>query len=274
MRKLLRFVSKLLHRYQITVRSDEDFSEKLSFVFNYLKLSAVVLGIFLLGVSASFFIWRYIYSNYYLAEYAQEKNQQEKRLRQMAQKIDELEHINNTKDQFLNTFRLYLGKHDTLPAEVNIEDLNTATAKELPDMQTEPLRGNIGNSSMSDIYFLPPILGFGITRGFDYKTSHWGADIVAKDGEPILCIADGTVIFSSWTEETGYVIAVQHRNDITSFYKHNSVVLRNVGDMVMAGEAIAIIGNSGKHTSGPHLHFEIWHKGQALNPENYISFDK
>lgn len=274
MRKLIRFVSKLLHRYQVTVRSDEDFSEKISFVFNYLKLSAVALFVFLLGVGASFFIWRYIYSNYYLTEYENEKNRQENRLSEMAHKIDELEHMNDAKDQFINTFRLYLGKYDSLPAEVNISNLAAPISVNTNSIEGEPLRASLGNSSMSEIYFLPPILGYGISRGFDYKTSHWGADIVAKEGEPILCIADGTVIFASWTEEAGYVIAVQHRNDITSFYKHNSVVLKNVGDMVLAGEAIAIIGNSGKHTSGPHLHFEIWHKGQALNPENYISFDK
>ena len=97
---------------------------------------------------------------------------------------------------------------------------------------------------------------------------------MAKEGEPILSIANGTVIFSSWTDDTGYVIGIQHSDDITSFYKHNSVILKNVGDVVFAGDVIAMIGGSGKLASGPHLHFEIWHKGQSLNPEHYISFEK
>ena len=80
------------------------------------------------------------------------------------------------------------------------------------------------------------------------------------------------VIISHWAYETGYVIGVQHNNDYISFYKHNSVLLKSVGDYVNAGDHIAIIGNSGELSSGTHLHFELWHKGIPVNPENYISF--
>ena len=88
----------------------------------------------------------------------------------------------------------------------------------------------------------------------------------------VYSILDGTVIVSHWTFETGYVIGVQHQNDFISLYKHNSVLLKSVGDFVRAGDPIAIIGNSGELSSGPHLHFELWHEGRAVNPEDYILF--
>jgi murein DD-endopeptidase MepM/ murein hydrolase activator NlpD len=97
-------------------------------------------------------------------------------------------------------------------------------------------------------------------------------DLVAKDKSRISSVLDGTVIISHWTSETGYVIAIQHKNDYVSLYKHNSSLLKEVGDFVNAGDHIAVIGNSGELSSGPHLHFELWHKGTPVNPEDYISF--
>ena len=83
---------------------------------------------------------------------------------------------------------------------------------------------------------------------------------------------EGTVVISAWSSEDGYVAQIQHKNDLISVYKHNSMLLKKSGDLVKAGEAIAIIGNSGKNTTGHHLHFEIWHKGVALDPQNFIQF--
>ena len=87
-----------------------------------------------------------------------------------------------------------------------------------------------------------------------------------------LLFLDGVIIFAGFTIETGYVIYIQHENNLVSVYKHNSELLKNIGDKVKAGEAIAIIGNTGHLSYGPHLHFELWHNGRALNPELYIDF--
>lgn len=261
-----------MDRYQVTVRSEEDFSERASFVTSYLKISVHILAIFLFGVVISFFVWRYIFENYYEVDYKKELEIQEDLLLQQSKSLEEIEHLLEIKDQFINTFRLYLGKYDSLPPEVELkpEEFTFQGDEEL----IEPIRKGLGNQTLSEMYFTPPINGYTITRGFDYKKEHLGIDIVAKDGEPILAMAKGTIIFSSWTEGTGYVIGIQHSHNIISFYKHNSVILKNVGDVVFAGDVIAIIGNTGEFTSGPHLHFEIWHNGEALNPENYISFEK
>jgi len=124
---------------------------------------------------------------------------------------------------------------------------------------------------LRNIAFYAPLKGM-ITDRFDIQTEHYGLDIVAPENEAIKASLPGTVILSSWTTETGYTIAIQHENDLISFYKHNSVLLKRIGEVVMAGDVIAIIGNSGELSTGPHLHFELWHKGKAINPEHHILF--
>jgi murein DD-endopeptidase MepM/ murein hydrolase activator NlpD len=115
-------------------------------------------------------------------------------------------------------------------------------------------------------------LAYGISKaGSDWVEIHF-KDIVTKKDESIKSTLAGTVIYSGWTSESGYMIQIQHNNDIVSVYKHNSVVLKNEGERVNAGQVIAIVGNSGEITTGPHLHFEIWHKGTAIDPQDYISF--
>ncbi|MDY5968465.1 MAG: M23 family metallopeptidase [Bacteroidales bacterium] len=119
--------------------------------------------------------------------------------------------------------------------------------------------------------FFTPVKGKVIAL-FDAKTKHYGVDIAGAGGEAVKATMSGTVIFSGFTVETGYVIALQHAGGYISVYKHNSALLRRMGDVVHAGEPIAFIGNSGELTSGPHLHFELWMNGVAVNPLQYISF--
>ena len=119
--------------------------------------------------------------------------------------------------------------------------------------------------------FYSPIKGL-VTSSFNLKENHYGVDVVAAENEGIKACLSGTVILSDWTSETGYILAIQHQNELISFYKHNSVLLKKTGELVKAGDVIAIIGNSGKYTSGPHLHFELWHRGKAINPEEHILF--
>jgi murein DD-endopeptidase MepM/ murein hydrolase activator NlpD len=121
------------------------------------------------------------------------------------------------------------------------------------------------------ILFFPPMRGE-ISGKFDPGIEHLGVDITGTDDEPIMAALEGTVILASWTSETGYVIQLMHRNNLISIYKHNSILLGKVGDQVTAGQPIAIIGNTGEFTTGPHLHFELWHDGHPLNPEDFISF--
>ena len=124
---------------------------------------------------------------------------------------------------------------------------------------------------ISKIHFFKPVEGV-VSNKFNLNNNHFGIDIVAAPNVVVKSILDGTVIMSVWTSETGYVIQVQHTANIISVYKHNSSLLKKQGDRVKVGEAVAIVGNSGELTSGPHLHFEMWQNGTPLNPEDYIVF--
>jgi murein DD-endopeptidase MepM/ murein hydrolase activator NlpD len=124
---------------------------------------------------------------------------------------------------------------------------------------------------LQDVFFFTPITGF-ISDKYDSKKGHFGVDIVAKTNEPVKCVADGTVLMASWTQDAGYVIAIQHQGSLVSVYKHNAGLLKKVGSFVNAGDIISIVGNSGEMTDGPHLHFEMWYNGNSLNPEEFVTF--
>lgn len=127
-------------------------------------------------------------------------------------------------------------------------------------------------TSLASLHFFPPVKGI-ISGKYDLRTRHFGTDIVTNPKAVVSAALDGTIIFTGWTMETGFVIEVQHPNNIISVYKHNASLLKETGDRVRAGEAISIVGDSGEmYTSGPHLHFEIWYKGSALDPEKHIQF--
>ena len=132
------------------------------------------------------------------------------------------------------------------------------------------LNSNLKEKKLNS-FFIKPVDGL-ITEGFNKKIGHFGVDVVSKKGAFISSIDDGMVLFSSWTHEFGYVLVIKHQNSFISFYKHNSEVFKSKGDYVKSGETIAIIGNSGKYSTGPHLHFELWKGSSAVNPVNYILF--
>ena len=129
----------------------------------------------------------------------------------------------------------------------------------------------ISNSYNNTVCFFIPLSGT-FTEKYNVGKNHFGIDVVSVEGSIINSIADGVVVINNWTKETGFVIGVQHSDGFLSFYKHNSKILKNVGDYVKSGEGISVIGNSGELSSGPHLHFELWKNGESVNPENYIVF--
>ncbi len=125
--------------------------------------------------------------------------------------------------------------------------------------------------NISLLHFFPPVKGI-ITNYFDPLKGHYGIDIVASPTEVVKAVLDGTVILNGWTLETGNIVIIQHEFNLISVYKHNAEILKNQGEYVKAGEPIAIIGNSGEHTTGPHLHFELWWRTNPLNPLDFINF--
>jgi murein DD-endopeptidase MepM/ murein hydrolase activator NlpD len=189
---------------------------------------------------------------------------------------------------FANLSAIISGKQ---PVEMNVRQDSTKNYKAI-NFKTSPeesaLRAKVENeerynltlgtsppetiSGLASLHFFPPVKGI-ISGKYDIRTKHFGTDIVTKPKALVSTVLDGTVIFTGWTMETGFVIGVQHQDNIVSVYKHNASILKETGDLVRAGEAISIVGDSGEmYTSGPHLHFEIWYKGSPLDPEKHILF--
>lgn len=162
-----------------------------------------------------------------------------------------------------NTISFRTSPEDSaLRAQIETESRYNISQNQAPEYET----------SLASLHFFPPVRGI-VSGKFDPAKRHYGTDIVTRPKAQVDAALAGTVILTGWTRETGYVIQVQHANNIVSVYKHNASLLKETGDLVRTGEAIAVVGNSGEiYTSGPHLHFEIWYKGSPLDPEKYVIF--
>lgn len=161
---------------------------------------------------------------------------------------------------------------------IKLTELNDADKELRREMEEEESfalsSGGAGNIMAEEVKLMHPIApveGY-VTDEYDAAKEHLGIDIATQQDAPVKSVLNGRVIAANYTLETGYIIAVQHNNDLVSFYKHNSKLLKKPGDTVKAGDVIAFAGNTGEHSTGPHLHFELWHQGKSLNPKEYIVF--
>ena len=195
--------------------------------------------------------------------------------------IDSLQFKIKSNESYLNDFKkIIIG--ESLD-EFKIDSTNTIPENYKPDFSKNAadsiLRAKIENNdieitnkaSQNIGFFMSPVNGI-ISHSFNKKEKHFGIDVVTQKDEPIKATLDGVVIFSNWTSTEGNVIIIQHHDNYISTYKHCSILLKELGDNVEIGDPIGIVGNSGKYTDGPHLHFEIWQNGVALNPQEFISF--
>jgi len=203
------------------------------------------------------------------------------------QKLDSLEYEIKIRDRYFNNMKTiirgevpenYTSFKDSI---IESKDVNFKKSENDSLLRKQIEKEELFNLSMfssnnekidlSKIYFYPPVKGT-VSAKFNPDINHYGTDI-GPQNNVVLATLDGTVTLATWTVETGYVIQIQHANNFMSMYKHNAELLKIVGDRVEAGEAIAIVGNSGElFSTGPHLHFELWHDGRPLNPEDYIDF--
>lgn len=206
---------------------------------------------------------------------------------QNAIKVDSLESVIYRWELYSENLRRVVEGEEPMSIDsiIAISNRRVAQAKD-PDFlkkQDSIMRQEVKNEEMFDIssrsqrqlpiegmLFFTPVQGV-ISQGYD-PVIHPYLDIAAPAGTVVKAIANGTVIFDGWSEETGYTIQIQHDGDIVSIYKHNEKLLKKAGDKVSAGSPIALVGNTGKLTTGEHLHFELWHKGESLDPTRYISF--
>ena len=161
-------------------------------------------------------------------------------------------------------------------AKLDVNQIDLAPTKEdslLREKVDKEDKYNLFETATSKASFVlfPPVNGT-ITEAYNVKERHYAVDVVVAKDTPIKATADGTVIFAEWTTETGYVMLIEHSYGLISVYKHNASLTKRQGDLVKAGEVIAMSGNTGELTTGPHLHFELWSDGYPINPTNFIDF--
>ncbi len=279
---------RLTTKYQVVIRNEENLAETSNTGFTYAKVLVISATLFILLFAFSLFLSKTLLAKWFDPKYAQmEAN---KKLYELAVKVDSLAVEVNQKDMFIQNFQRVLSGDTsngfTDPAEVlgdqskpvkTIENMNLAPSDSLFRQEFEKSEFSLVTLAsgkyreLQEMFFFTPLTGF-VSDHYDIKKGHFGVDVVAKTNEPVKCVADGTVVMASWTQDSGHVIAVQHRGNLVTVYKHNAGLLKKVGNFVNAGDIISIVGNSGEMTDGPHLHFEMWYNGNSLNPEDFVTF--
>ena len=274
------FFTRLKNKYRFVLMSEDSFEEKLSFSISKLNLLSLLSVVIIIALSLSFALVIFSPLKEYIPGKSSSKMQRD--LIGIALKSDSLQNQLNIQSLYLNNISSIM-KGETLDfikkdSVINtIQDVNFSKSKadSLLRIEVESEEKSsildIKKISSENLVFFSPMDGY-ISDSFNYKTKHYAIDIVGKKGAKISSVLDGTVIISSWNPETGNVIGIQHSNNYISFYKHCSFIIKKVGEYVTIGEHIAVIGNSGELSTGPHLHFELWKNGAPLDPEDYISF--
>ncbi|MGQ0829033.1 MAG: M23 family metallopeptidase [Bacteroidota bacterium] len=280
-----KILKRLLHRYRLVVMNDDTFEENFS-------LRLTPLGLFILIGSVTIVMTMIVISliaftplREYIPGYADVGVRRE--LITLAVRSDSLEKSLTSQLFFFENLTNVLQGNIKTDSAQNRPDKNKAYNKlnidasgkeallkqniESQDQYSLSFEPESGKTGISNFFFFTPLKGI-VSSSFKTAERHYGTDILGPENEAIKATLAGTVILATWSSETGYTITVQHSNDLISVYKHNSVLLKKTGDYVKAGEAIAIIGNSGEQTSGPHLHFELWYNGNPINPQDYMVF--
>ena len=280
------FFTKLRYKFRFIVMNDSTLEEKISIRLSRLN---IISGLTIVG-SLLFICFLLLVCYTPLNEYVPGKasSHLHKELIAITLKTDSLEkklhgnelYLKNINaivngedpiDVFSNNEGLQISSENAISFKTSIQDSLLRIAVEAEDKISVFESGKNKRIDLGNLFFFTPINGI-VINSFNSKENHFGIDIVSEEREPIKSIFDGVIVISHWTSETGYVIGVQHVNGFFSLYKHNSTLYKKVGEYVKSGEVIAVIGDSGKLSTGPHLHFELWYEGSPVNPEEYINF--
>ncbi|MTE27191.1 MULTISPECIES: M23 family metallopeptidase [Winogradskyella] len=283
-KKEKKIAKKLLHKYRLVILNEDTFEERFAIkltrlnVFVLTSLSAIFLVFFTILLIAFTPLREYIpgYSSAKLKKEASVLNYKTDSL------VQELE-LN--KRYYASIRKVLTGDVSTVEfnrdsiieaAKNDVDILQITTNKEdslLREKVEKEDKYNLFEESTNQNSFVlfPPVNGT-ISEEYNIEDKHFAVDVVVANDTPVKATADGTVIFAEWTVETGYVVIIEHNQELISVYKHNSAITKSQGDLVKAGEVIAMSGNTGELSTGPHLHFELWSKGYPVNPTNFIDF--
>ncbi len=280
---------KLRDKYNLIIFNQSTYEEKLNVRLSRLN---VVLALGIIG-GILILITTYIIAFTPLREYIPGYTDVDLRreLRVLQKRADSLEEVTHQQHLYFDNIRRILsGQDDYEMAGVQGQDPDENRTKEIVNKRSAEdslLRLEFegqdqytlrmisdefyNKSSIANFSFFTPMKGM-ISNHYNPAEDHMGVDIVTRKDEAIKATLEGTVVFANWTAQTGHVLIVQHAQNLLSVYKHNAVLLKKQGDFVKAGDPIAIVGDSGELSTGPHLHFELWYNGSTVNPEDYMVF--
>jgi murein DD-endopeptidase MepM/ murein hydrolase activator NlpD len=277
-----KLADRLLNKYRLVILNEDTFEERFAIklsrlnVFILFSLSAIFL-IFFTTLLIAFTPLREYIPGYSSTEL-------KKRATLLTYKTDSIQRELELNEQYMASIRSVL-TGEVSEVDFNRDSIVNEAARDIeliePSRADSLLREKVrredkynlfdtGNEARSVVLF-PPVKGT-VSDTYNIENRHFAVDVAVVLNTPIKAVADGTVIFSEWTMETGYVMIIAHEQDLLSVYKHNGTLTKNQGDLVKAGEVIALSGNTGEYTTGPHLHFELWSKGYPVNPQNFIDF--
>jgi len=276
---------KLLHKYRLVILNENTFEEKISFKLSRLNVfvtgSLCIIGL----IGLTILLIAFTPLREYIPGYSSTKLKRQ--ATELTYKTDSLVNTLNYTNRYLENIRKVL-KGDIENNEINRDSLFEQFKLDPASVDLSPIREDSllraegaledkyslfeQNSDKSSLVLFPPLNGT-LSERFNRQKRHYAVDIVAPLDTPIKSVANGIVIFSEWTAETGYVIIIEHKDGLLSVYKHNGSLNKSQGEIVRAGEVIASVGNTGEYTTGPHLHFELWDNGNPANPLDFIDFD-
>lgn len=276
---------KLLHKYRLVILNESTFEEKISFKLS--RLNVFVTGsLFMIAlIGLTILLIAFTPLREYIPGYS--STALKRQATELTYKTDSLVRTLNYTNRYLDNIRMVL-KGDIENNEINRDSLfeqfkiDPSSVDLTPTREDSLLRAEVAledkynlferDTDRKNLVLFPPVIGT-VSMGYDLESKHYAVDITAPMDTPVKAVANGTVIFSEWTADTGYVIILEHKDGLLSVYKHNGSLAKFQGAVVRGGEVIASVGNTGELTTGPHLHFELWDDGNPVDPQNFIDFN-
>lgn len=279
-----KLTKKLLHKYRLVVLNEDTFEER--FAMKLTRLNVFIYGslfaLLLIGFTTVFIAFTPIRE--YIPGYTSPTLQ--KQAIALEQKTDSLMRVTKMNERFIASIKDVLSGQ-TSSETINKDSIYAAVASEVDPQNLNPsradsiLRNKVENEdkynlfesakSLKNFVFFPPVKGT-VSSEFNLEEEHYAVDIAVPKNTPVKAAADGRVIFASWTSDSGFVLIIDHGNQLITVYKHNASLIKAQGELVKAREVIAISGSSGELSTGPHLHFELWSDGNPIDPLSFIDF--
>ncbi len=277
------FISKLLTKYRLVLLNDSTYEEKYSFKISRLNVFSVLFALTFIIVLITSGILFFTPIREYIPGYSSTSLQ--KQANMLSYKTDSLRQIVFLNDQYINSLKQVLTgdletieykpdsiiSKDILDLQIIEKSKEDSILRQLVDNEDKYNLENINKNK--DFYLLSAPISGAVSQNYSIADDHLAIDISVDIGTAVKSVSNGRVILSEWTTQTGYVLIIDHGNDLISVYKHNSKLLKFQGEIVKQGEIIALSGNSGVLTSGPHLHFELWSEGFSIDPNTLINFE-